>query len=222
VIKICLDSFRILNVWKPSMSDSPDDEAEWHHLRPMESISREGSGQVSGDTVLSAGESIESAISNLEKRLATCGSVYSLAASVASVRDKDREGAQDKVRGALEALDRRITTIENTLSSIPAAIKKAVARELSRQNQSGGIERMIAEASDDANARFDQLRELMVQREQNHAKALKGVRRELSLIRTQPSDTSVVRALEVAVADLMQKQTALNSMLRTLKANPQD
>jgi hypothetical protein len=36
----------------------------------------------------------------------------------------------------------------------------------------------------------------------------------------QRRDISVVRELEVAVADLMQKKTALNPMLRTFKTTP--
>jgi hypothetical protein len=204
------------------MSAKSDDDAELQHSRPTRSILKGRSDPGSSEAVLSAGESIDGAISNLEKRLVTCSSVYSLAASVCTVRDKDREAAQDDLRAALEALDRRITLIEGTLSSIPAIVKNAVAREFSRHGQSGQIEKMVADASDEVNARLDQLHELMAQREQRYAKALKSVRRELSLIRTQPRDTSVIRELESAVADLMQKQTALNSMLRTLKTNPQD
>lgn len=173
--------------------------------------------QVDQDFV-SMSDTLSNSISNLEKRLDTCGRVYALAGEANDIRERERTANNEMLKQSLQQLDDRITVIEDAVANIPKVIKQMVADEFTSRQFDKQIEEMVQAFVDDFDQQLADVDAAITSRFQSQAKSLKSIRREFNMIKTAPRDAAPVAELESALRDVAMKQTSLNEMMANLRA----
>ena len=163
-------------------------------------------------------DTLSNSISNLEKRLDTCGRVYALAGEANDIRERERTANNEMLRQSLQQLDDRITVIEDAVANIPKVIKQMVADEFTSRQFDKQIEEMVQAFVDDFDQQLAEVDAAITSRFQSQAKSLKSIRREFNMIKTAPRDAAPVAELESALRDVAMKQTSLNEMMANLRA----
>ena len=167
---------------------------------------------------VSMSDTLSSSITNLEKRLDTCGRVYALAGEANDIRERERTSNNEKLRESLQQLDDRITTVEDAVANIPKVIKQMVADEFKSRQFEKQFEEMLQSFVDDFEQQLDEVDHAITTRFQSQAKSLKSIKREFNIIKTAPREAAPVAELETALRDVAMKQTTLNEMMAHLRA----
>jgi hypothetical protein len=197
------------------MSEISDDETEIQRGRQRTPAARapQQPDEATNGGIRSANEAVLNLLANLEKRLETCNSVYTLATNVSLARDKERECAEATLMDALHDFEARLAAIESALDNLPHGVKRAVEKEFSHLNTQGKVQELLLSLTTTVDSRLTELETAVTQRTQLHARSIKAAKRELALIQVTPRDHASVDELASAVADLTQKQNALGQLL---------
>jgi hypothetical protein len=208
-------SEKVRKVKRTGMSENSDDDTEIQRSRPRTPAARRPPPPDEGTNggILSASEAVLNLLSNLEKRLETCNSVYTLATNVSLARDKERELAEATLMEALHDFESRLAAMESALDSIPHVVKRTVEKEFSHLNTHGKVQELLLSLTTTVDSRLTELETAVAQRAQLHTKSIKAAKRELALIQVTPRDNASVDELASAVAELTQKQNALAQLL---------
>ena len=172
--------------------------------------------QFTGELV-SLSDTVTSSISNLEKRLATCSGIYSLATNATEIRERERLANNKIMEDSLNQLDERITVIEETIDKIPEVVQKIVEQEFEEQNLEVQYQSLVQQFLDEMDLQINELNAAMDTRFDAQNKTIKGIRKDFSTISATPRENASYDEIESSLSEISARQSALNDILGKLR-----
>lgn len=160
-------------------------------------------------------------MSNLEKRLQTCDSIYKLGIEANTIREKEHASQVIAIQQLLEQYDKRITTIENKIEGIKDSIQSFVDEEFKKSNPNLTKEQILQQFQESIDNQFEQLQQMIDAECSYEQGTLKKMNRNLVLLKTTPKDESSYDEIEDQLHEVQKQQVALTDILNQMKNNNQ-
>lgn len=195
---------------------SEDEHRRFTSILKSTHLSTSQDVQFTGELV-SLSDTVTNAISNLEKRLATCSGIYSLATNATEIRERERQMNNKIMEESLNLLDRRITLIEETIDKIPEVVQKIVEQEFEEQNLEVKYQSVLSQFIEEMDLQINELDAAIDAKFNAQMKSMKGIKKEMASDSSITRDNAAYDEIEASLKELGSRQLALTDIYNKLR-----
>lgn len=168
-------------------------------------------------------DNIAGRVNTLEERLNACDSIYRLAAQANAVREKERREQYQSFVQHANALNQRLAKAEERVAQIPQMIKDAVREEMKKYDNTKMVTSMVEEASGKMSHKISEIDRKFTEVNKKTQKALKKLKLDAQLARSEPEDDGKVEEITQQIAELKRRQNLMYELMNAMRShNDQD